>query len=212
MYRYVGFVALGAALLLGTQTSAEIMDLGGGWQAEFDPPLILSVTYVDSDIVVAFTEKTFPFENPGPMDITFTQTGESVSDFGTADRIIIDEATITNDTGMDWIGFWMATSGPATFNAEASTGFASEPFDIPFFTPDGHLALFAGGLLPDDGVWNPGAGPGGLRIDVDLSADSPVSFVLRQEAMAIPAPGSLVLLAFGGLLAVGRRRRHPRPS
>ncbi|MHC5006933.1 MAG: hypothetical protein ACYTGF_06190 [Planctomycetota bacterium] len=155
---------------------------------------------------ILVAEKFADVQSLDPLDITFTQTSDPTTDADTADRIIITEATITNDTGMDWIGFTDELIGDAaTFNAAASAGFANAPFDTAFFDPNGHEVLFSGGTLVAGDVWNPGVGAGGLRIDVDLSSNSVVSFVLRQQA--IPTPGALALLAMGGLILIPRRMR-----
>ena len=206
MHRRAVLVASVAALFVGARGSAEIVPLGGGWQAEINGPVSLFVTYIDLDLRILMMEKFANVTGFGPLDIIFTQTGDPQSDLDTADKIIITEATISNGTGVGWDGFRETLIGDAaTFNAAASAGFAAAPFDTAFFDPNGQEVVFTGGTLAAGGVWNPGVGPGVLRIDVDLSSDSAVTFVLRQQP--VPTPGSLALLAISGLILIPRRVR-----
>jgi hypothetical protein len=122
-------------------------------------------------------------------------------------RILLVEE-FSNDTGVDWIGFRDELIGDAdTFNEAASGGFAAAPFDMALFDPNGQEVLFSGGTLAAGDVWVAGSGQGALQIDVDLSSTSPVSFVLSQVAIPVPTPGTLALLAIGGLVLVPRRMR-----
>jgi MYXO-CTERM domain-containing protein len=208
MNRRAVLAAIAGAVIPAAYSGAEIIDLGAGWQAEFDAPVTLVVTYVDLELRILVAEKFADVANLDPLDITFTQTSDPTTDVDTADRIIITEATITNDTGVGWISFTDTLIGDvATFNEAASAGFASSPFDTAVFDPNGHEVVFTGGVLLDGAVWNPGVGPGGLRIDVDLSSNTAASFVLRQQAFPVPTPGSVALLAIGGLLLIRRRIR-----
>ncbi len=47
MHRRAVLVASVAALFVGARGSAEMVDLGGGWQAEINGPVSLFVTFVD---------------------------------------------------------------------------------------------------------------------------------------------------------------------
>ncbi|MHC4083316.1 MAG: hypothetical protein ACYS15_07805 [Planctomycetota bacterium] len=193
---------------MGARASAGMIDLGGGWQAEINGSASLFVTYVDLELRILLVEEFANVPGFDPLDITFIQTGDPQSDVETANKIIFNKATISNDTGVDWIGFRDELIGDAaTFNEAASGGFAAAPFDMALFDPNGQEVLFSGGTLAAGDVWVAGSGQGALQIDVDLSSTSPVSFVLSQVAIPVPTPGTLALLAIGGLVLVPRRMR-----
>jgi hypothetical protein len=207
MHRGIVLAVAVAALLPCARSTAEIIDLGGGWQAELEAPVSLTVTYVDLELRLLVLEKFADVQGLAPLDITFTQTSDGATDFQTATAIIITKATIVNSTAVDWTEFQDVLIGDvARFDPVASAGFAAAPFDTAVFSPSLKKVLFTGGTLATGETWTPGDGPGGLRIDIDLSSPDPASFVLRQRP--VPTPGALALLSISGLALAPRRRRR----
>jgi len=204
-------VAAASALFIGGAANADItIDLGGGWEATiFDEANVdLEVDFVGEDTLVLQKFAKFievdPFSGkPVPQSIAFNQVAD---DADTVSRIIITEEFIFNNTDLTWNGFRISLLGSnAAFNPEESADFSFDPFTTFEFQDDNTEAVFGGGLIEPDGTWNPGMESGGLVIDVDLSQDDPVKFILK-ELPQIPAPGAIALLGIAGV--IGRRRRR----
>jgi len=205
MHRRAVLGALAGALFPAAFSSAEIIDLGAGWEAEIPDgvPITIDAIFASEALQISvFTE----FANFGSLDalpVTFRQTAETP---GTATMLVLAVADIINNSGQSWVGFrYILEGGSVEFDADESSGFAAEPFGDAFFDPGGQLAEFTGGVLGVGETWSPGSGPGGLVMNVDISGGPLVSFTLLQAP--IPTPGSLALLAIGGLILIPRRMR-----
>ncbi|MDY7108493.1 MAG: hypothetical protein SYC29_07630 [Planctomycetota bacterium] len=188
-----------------------IIPLDGGWQATVldDAIADLSVDYLGDDLLVI--EKFADFWEiddvtglPAPIRILFEQVAP---DEETVSRIAITDEIILNHTGMHWIDFHLELLGPqATWNPADSADFSHEPFTTMEFSDELHGVDFYGGPgIPPDGIWTPGAESGALFLDVDLSGDEPVSFILK-EFPTIPAPAGLALFGLAGVVGARRRR------
>jgi hypothetical protein len=191
------------------------IDIGGGWQATIrdEDNVQLQINVIDFDnnrIILQKFAKFFKVDadgNPLPQNIVFEQIAP---DDETISRFFIDEMHIFNGTQVDWIGFEERLLGDdVSWDQALSAGFAADidPFTtMDFFTPNGHtdIITFGGGVVPADAQWNPGDDSGALVINVDLSQDGPVKFILRETPI-VPAPAAGALLAAAIL---GRRRRR----
>jgi hypothetical protein len=188
-----------------------VIPLDGGWQATVldDAIADLSVDHLGDDLLVL--EKFADFWEiddvtglPVPIRILFEQVAP---DEETVSRIAITDEIILNHTGMHWVDFHFELLGPqVAWNAEDSSGFSYEPFTTMQFTDDLHGVDFFGGPgVPPGGCWTPGAASGALFLDVNLSGDEPVCFILK-EFPTIPAPGGMALLGLAGVVGARRRR------
>jgi hypothetical protein len=192
------------------QADPLVRDLGGGWQVTiFDSDLVDVVTdYVDDDILVLekaaeFTEIDPETMQPAPINLVFQQI---LPDAQTTPRIILTNEIILNHTGQDWTSFKeiLIDAGQVMFNQGLSATFSISPFTTRTYNGLSTEVTFAGGVVPDGSLWVPGLESGGLVIEVDLSAQGPVTFTLKE--LPIPEPASAVLLC-AGALALRRFRR-----
>ena len=203
-----------AACVLGTCSAVQgdlVIPLDGGWQATIldDAIADLSVDYLGDDLLVL--EKFADFWEidditglPVPIRILFEQVEP---DLDTVSRIAITDEIIVNSTGLHWWDFHMVLLSPlATWNPTDSADFSYEPFTNIAFSYDLSSVHFDGGPgIPPDGIWMPGATSGALFIDIDLSGEEYVCFVLK-EFPTVPAPGLLTALGLAGLICARRRR------
>ena len=201
----------GAALCVAVPAQAQIIiDLGGGWEAKiFNADVDLTVDFFDfeKDILVLekfanFTEIDKKTGLPAPLSIAFTQIAP---DDETVSHILLTDAFIFNNTGVNWSVFRETLLGDnVAFDPDESSDFSIDPFTEMDFIDNNTEVIFSGGTVFDGTIWTPGVASGALVINVDLSGDDPVKFVLKE--LPVPAPGALVLLA-GGMLVSRRRRR-----
>ena len=205
------FVATGCAMALAPAALAGIViDLGGGWQATtFDEDAVdLAVEFVsiEEDILVlrkfASFDKIDPFTGqPAPLHIAFNQIDD---DDLTVSRIVITDELVFNNTSLDWTSYRnILLGGNVAWNQAESADFSIDPFAMRSYSDDSGIVTFFGGVVRDGEEWTPGLDSGGLQIDVDLSGDERVKFVLKESPL--PAPGAIALL---GIAALGRRRRR----
>jgi hypothetical protein len=212
--------ALAGVLVLaaGSVANADIIrDLGGGWQ------IIIATAFQDHvDVVTdAFNAQTNtlvvekfaeftqvdPFTGmPGGISVTFRQI---LPDAQTANHIVITDEALYNFTGMNWTGFRMQLidSGQATFDpaATAASGLNINPFTAIAYSNGNTQVDFSGGVVPNGGAWYPGISQGGIVINVNLAADGPVQFSLKETP--IPTPGAAALMGVGGIVFASRRKR-----
>lgn len=210
----VAVLVVGAGL--AASASGEIIELIGpdgtpsGWQAEiFTDNVELVVNSVDGGVmhlekIATFTEIDEFTGQPKPINITFSQID---SDDNTVTQFVIDQETITNMTGQDWVDFEsiLVDSGDATWDPEAMADLDISPFTGSAFLQSNTIFHTFDGTVADGTVWTPGAAQGDFVINIDLSDDNPKVFSLK-ESPSVPAPGALALLGLGGVIA-GRRRR-----
>ncbi len=215
---------VGAVLLMMSSNAwAEVIPLGGGWQADVVDPAGVSIVVdlVHPDFLAIQISKDFT-DPPGvggvfpPQLIDFQQIDD---DADTVPRIVIVDESISNLTGVDWTAYhWAILNGTdAWLDVPLSQDFAVDPFTHKEFSDPWEIFVDpnkATDLLADEGIvydnqsFFPGAAPGDgeLVIDVDLSVIDPVSFTFKQ--FAIPEPGTLCLLALGVGGWAGTRRRR----
>jgi len=201
----VGVLAAAAGSAVG-----EIIDLGGGWQAEtFGDNVSLESFGVKDGVLTiekfaTFTDIDEFTGEPVPITINFKQIA---ADDETAATIIIAAEELTNMTGLDWIDFEfiLVDSGNATWDQAGMAGLDISPFVSDEFLEGDTVYRTFDGLVADGSTWTPGAAAGEFVINVDLSGDDPLNFSLK-ESPSVPAPGALGLLALGGVAAIRRRR------
>ena len=206
----------GTALAANAAVTIELVDpttgVSSGWAVTiFDEEFVDIVTdavSIDNDRVVIqkFAEFTKIDEftgRPQPINIDFRQIAD---DADTVSQIVITDERIINNTGQDWIGFsfLLINHGQATWNT-AQTNPNIGPFTTQVYSNNNTILTVGGGVLGDGETWTPGLDDGGFVIDVDLAADAPVNFTLK-ELPGVPAPGALALAALGGLMTARRRR------
>lgn len=207
------FAVVAAAILVTPIAQADIViDLGGGWQAtifnENQVDLIVDLVDFDQDILVLqkfadFIEIDDKTGLPAALSIAFEQIAP---DEATISHILLTDMFLINHTGVNWSSFRDILLGSsAAFDPVASADFSIDPFTQMSFNGDNTEVNFSGGLIADGINWTPGLESGALYIDIDLSQDDPVAFILKE--LPVPAPGAIVLLAFPALSANRRRRR-----
>ncbi len=205
-------VAASAAMAVGLSVQADlIVDLGGGWQATIfnENKVDLVVDVVDFDGNLLIIQKFADFNEidditglPAALSVAFTQTAD---DADTISRIALNDIFAFNNTGVNWNSFReILIGGSASFDADGSADFTIDPFTTRTYNDDFTEVEFSGGMVGVGDTWTPGLDDGALIIDIDLSGDAPVTFVLKE--LPVPAPGAWAVLV-GGLLA-GRRRRR----
>lgn len=206
----VRHVALCVGCGIAASASAEIIDLGGGWQAElFTDNVELVSLGVDNGVLTiekyaTFTDLDEFTGEPVPINITFMQTAD---DDDTASKIVIAAEELTNNNGIDWIDFEfiLVDGGNATWNPDEMAGLDILPFADSEFLDGNTIFRTFDGTVADGDTWFPGAAAGEFVIDVDLSGDAPLVFSLK-EAPSVPAPGAFGLLALAGAVVARRRR------
>ncbi len=225
--RYVSLLIALSALSLGRTAPAlaGTVTLGTSgwkatWAASLDPYVNILVDSESPDAV--FIEKHAEFiQDPGfgnifpPIPITFMQTQVNA-----VPRIVIVEETITNSTGTRWTDFHMQLmeGDDAVFNVadtDASAGgmgFDTSPFSIQNFGADGTTLDLRGGVVPIGGVWNPGGGPNGGDLIIDVAVGSgttadPLTVFTLKERPSIPEPTAVVMAGIAALLGVLPRAR-----
>jgi hypothetical protein len=209
-----------AAALVAAGTSVASADiirqLGGGWEV-----VISSIVADRIDIVADGNNPTPPgtlviekfaqftnvdeFGIPEGLSVTFRQVA---SDANTSARIVITDEALLNNTGFNWVGFQMTLvdSGQATWDQTLTSAASRAPFSTISYANGGTQAIFGGGSVADGAAWFPGLASGALVINVNLAANAPVVFSLKETPI-IPTPGA-VALAGMGLMVAGRRRRN----
>ena len=119
--------------------------------------------------------------------------------------MILTDAVIFNTTCVNWSALREILLGAhVALDPAASGDFNIDPFTTMTFIDNNTEVIFGGGTVLDGTIWTPGVDSGALVINVDLSRDDPVKFVLKE--LPIPAPGAIALVACGMLVP----RRHRR--
>jgi hypothetical protein len=200
-----------ALTVTAAANAALVLNLGGGWQATIqdDVNVDLAVDFVSIQDNILVIEKFANFISidpftgmPMPIAISFNQIA---SDAQTVSKIVITDEIIANNTGLDWVAFRNEIlGGSATFNQAQSASFSINPFTNTTYSAGSDSVTYDGGVISSGTIWAPGTLSGGLVIDIDLSGDSPVKFILKEIPM-VPAPAGLALL---GAAALGARRRR----
>jgi hypothetical protein len=207
-------IAAASLMGLGVATApAEIIkNIGGGWQATiFDEQHVDLATdyisFVDNVLVIEkFAEfiRVDPLTGlPEPVLITFQQTA---ADAQTISRIVITDEVLINHTGLAWTSFRniLVDSGQAAFNQALSSTFSISPYTTRTYNGDSSEVEFGGGVVPNNGIWTPGLASGGLWIDVNLRAEDPVTFTLKE--LPVPEPTTGLLALIGSAVMFLRRR------
>ncbi|MHC4126655.1 MAG: hypothetical protein ACYTE6_08985 [Planctomycetota bacterium] len=215
-HRVLRALSLYAAMAVAAPAHAGFVDVHGGWRASWDDSLDGLVDIFSHGVVgdAVFIEKSAEFTAGSvngvfpSIDIVFTQTSPNA-----VGSIVIDDEIVINSTGEDWLDFHLELIGDAVTFDDVSTassggpgpiGFSVDPFTVAAFSGDLKRLDISGGVVPDGGIWWPGVAGGQLWIDV---APGIVTTFALRETPSVPGPGSLALLALGGLLAIRRRRR-----
>lgn len=204
-------VLAGTALCLSVSAQGNVtIDLGGGWEATiFSEQVDLTVDFFDFDKNILVLQKFANFIEidkktglPAPLSIAFAQIAP---DNETVSHIVLTDAVIFNNTGVNWSAFREILLGAhVALDPAASGDFNIDPFTTMTFIDNNTEVIFGGGTVLDGTIWTPGVDSGALVINVDLSRDDPVKFVLKE--LPIPAPGAIALVACGMLVP----RRHRR--
>jgi hypothetical protein len=206
---------------------APIVPLGtSGWTASWDNSLdpVLSVVVDSQNATEVRIEKFVQFLPPPvgqpiqPIVITFQQTQANA-----VPHIVIEDEAVTNQTGVTWTDFHMelTDSGDAFFNPALTAasggpppiGWSIAPFTTAVFSagPSGPNTLLdiAGGAVPNNTSWFPGAGingDGALYITTNPHPQAPFTVFTLKEVPSVPEPISLSLVGLWGVLALKRRK------
>jgi hypothetical protein len=149
----------------------------------------------------------------GPVTITFTQTGPT-----TINKFAFDDEIITNQTGVNWLGFRSTLAGGASpvFDTVATgasgggppIGFKIAPFTTASFGGANTILDIGGGTVLNNSTWFPGSAPGGGgKLWVNVTPSGPggsVTWTLT-EVPIVPEPAALGL--FSLTVPALRRRR-----
>lgn len=202
--RLFGLKVLAAAAVVGlgafvSSANAATKDLSlYGWMAEMDPGVDLTVLNQAGNTLTLQLEKSATFTAVAPLNIQFFQTAitsQAVS------RIIIDDETITNETGKDWDGFRFIVEGGLsnngavpTFDTAASGGFGAAPFTTETVVSNKEIAL-SGGVLSSTNFpanrFTPGKTGGDLVINATpfTSGGMHQTFVFKELPTVGVGPG-----------------------
>jgi len=200
----VFIVGAGIAAAIPMTASAQVVkDLGKGWEVTIFQPNMVDVFVDPSGPGSLVIEKIAEFSSVMPIELMFTQ---NQPDAQTVSQIVLTSAVITNSTGQGWVSFTeTVTPGVAQFNEGLSGDYSISPFTSrEYFNGDTEV-VFSGGTVGAGEIWSPGLAAGGLVIDIDLSGSAPAVFTLA-ELPTVPGPGSIAVLALGGLVGARRRR------
>lgn len=207
--------------VVGNPAVAKIVNLGGGWQAEWAPSLDATVDMtsygVIGDALVIQKSAEFTQAPQGGVFPTIPIVFRQI-DASAVSKIAIDDEIITNSTGVDWTDFHMqlldgidvAFDPAATLGSggPGPIGWTIDPFTQAAFSQDNMALDIWGGVVPDQTSWFPGNGltNGQLLINVvpkDGITEPFTVFTLKETPT--PEPASLILLAMGGLAVLRRR-------
>jgi len=213
-------LACAVVTVMTTPAAAAVVDLGGGWQAEWDASLDGLVNIQPVEVVgdVLIVRKTAEFTQPPingifpTIPIVFTQNAQVA-----ATHIVIDNESIQNSTGVDWRDFHIDLLGGFTVFDSVSTknsggpdpiGWDIAPFKQAAFTASLKRLDIWDGVVPAGQSWLPGGAPDGgqLWLDVFPDPDSFTSFSLKETPT--PEPATVCLLAFGGVALLTKRGRR----
>jgi hypothetical protein len=212
-------LVLGVFPLIAASAFAGSVNIGGGWQANWDDSLDPFVAIVSNGVVgdAVFIQKAAEFTQ-GPdqqglfpaIPITFVQ-----KDPNAVSNIVIQDEIITNSTGVDWTDFHMdILDGNDAFFDPAATmnsggpppiGWSIDPFTQAVFSNNNQRLDISGGVVPNGTQWFPGNGAtdGDLWISVNPQAQQPFTVFTLKETPT-PEPATVLALAIGGLFL--RRR------
>lgn len=227
--KLLGIKALAAAAVVSLglipAAKAASVDLSAfGWMADTENGVDLTVLSQSSNGITLSLEKSADFTTGlnadgfiEPLLINFRQISSSA-----VPTIKIDDESITNATGTTWTGFRFIIEGGLTnngtvphFDAAASAGFLTAPFDQGAFSNNDKLLTATGGTLPtsslaDSGLWNPGQAPAGdltIAADPFTSGNTAQTFVFKEQPITgggplIPLPAA-AWTSLSGLLGLG---------
>jgi MYXO-CTERM domain-containing protein len=214
----IGGLASAIALTLTGAASAGVVNIGGGWQASWDPSLdpYVSINPVGVSGNAVFIQKSAEFIQ-GPVNGIFPSIPIVFRAIGTnpVSNIVIDDEIITNSTGAVWTDFHMdlLDHGEVVFDPAATAasggggpiGFSIAPFTQAAFNGSLNRLDIWGGVVNNGDQWFPGDGAtdGQLWMHVNNAAFGSL-FVLKETPT--PTPGALALIGVASLLGSRRRR------
>ncbi len=224
-------LGLAAALWLGAAAPAPAatIQLGNsGWEASFDSSLdaFVDITVDDVDFSfdggtgAVFIQKTAEFRPTfSTVPIAFNQT-----DANAVGYIVINDEIITNNSGIDWIGFdfELLDGLDVRFDPNPPGGLSAGGFDFiapftnDFFSADQMTYTTDTGVVSDGSQWFPGDGATNGELTIEVLAlgdgiDTPfTTFTLKETPIPIPEPSTFALVAFGAVLLGCRGRRRAR--
>lgn len=206
MFRTSSLLVAGALAYAGSSASGQIVkDLGFGWEVVIlDPIKSDVVSDPPSSLDKLVLQKFAEFDSLDPILLLFRQ---NKPDAETAPVISITDEVIFNNSGFDWIDFEIILLDGAQleYDVAASADFTISPFtDREYLDANTKFRVF-GGTVSDGDVWTPGLVDGELVINIDLAADAPVVWTLK-EIPSIPSPSGLALIGLGALAGARRRR------
>ncbi|MFP4355238.1 MAG: PEP-CTERM sorting domain-containing protein [Phycisphaerae bacterium] len=220
MIRARYFVAIAICGLLAGTASAATLDNyvleANGWQITL-PQWAANVggadavidKSTDSDVLILELFKLYKGTGPNGAMQDVQIVFEKI-DANAASVIQIENETIINQTGLDWVDFHMDIvdfgAGLATFEND---GLDHAPFDT-MVVSDQSIDFYDGVVAAGD-IWFLGDGndpDAGGRILININPDSTTGdmFILK-EVPSIPEPATMSLLGFGVLAMIRRRRR-----
>jgi hypothetical protein len=215
-------VAVSAVLAISSASWAAVIFESSGWRISVGDDVAGAVSVVqdegDSGVLVLQLFKNFlqPVGQSGQMASIVLTFEQIAPDALTASKIVINDESIYNGTGVTWTDFhWiLIESGFAGFN-QAETyptgqaGFSTNPFNTYEWSQStgSQMLSISGGTLASGSSFIPGT-VGDLVIDVNLAGDGDQAGGLfsLKEIPTIPEPMTLSLLAIGGLCMAVRRK------
>jgi hypothetical protein len=173
-----------------------------GWCAAVSQPANIQVNVHDVDLTTGVMDLSIQKQFTEPPSFGGVWTGliidvvQACPDAETVTMVRLMEEAILNHTGSDWDDFhWnIYAIDEAWIDVAASSDFDTAPLVVAefgdFIDPPANTQAKAitasGGVVPNGSTYTPGAGPGMVKINIDLSGDLAVSWSIKERPTCTP--------------------------
>jgi len=195
-----------AAVLFGGTVDTADAGLITGAALDGSSPGLGAVSFVT---IAQNSEITKTFESAEHIDIVFTY--EDFSSNGVTHSI---SETITNNSGVNWIGYkvLLGIGAGSSFTLGPPAGVTFTSKGGPFYSAFSGLSLSPDTLDFNTGTHSPGTSATARIMITIPEPGTPTTFTLRQipqlATTGVPEPASLTLAVFGSMCVLGYGRRR----